>query len=225
MKKVICLFILLSFYTKNFAQTDDFSKPDYAAIEKNVANKKSPYFYKTLFDRYTLADSTMTIEEKRHLYYGYSFQDEYSPYASSDAEDELREILMKDEAEADDFNKIIILTDKIQQQYPFSLRIKEYRVYCFKELGHTEAASKEYAQAAIIIDAILSSGEGTSKENCFYVIKASNEYEIINLLGFEFGGKQSLIEHRYDHLTVLENPYGIEGFYFDVSRSLSSLKF
>lgn len=225
MKKYICALMLLLAFLKVHSQIDELIKPDYALIEKNVTDKNSPYFYKKLYNRYKAADSTMTIEDRRHLYYGYSFQDEYSPYGSSEAESELRELLTNEEAGIEDLKKIITLTDKIQKQYPFSLRVKEYRIYCFKELGQTEAAAKEYMQASVIIDAILSTGEGTSKENCFYIINTSNEYEIIDLLGFEFDGEQSLIEHRYDHLTVRENSYGIEGFYFDVSRCLDSLKF
>lgn len=225
MKKYICALLLLLAFIKAHSQTDEVTKPDYVLIEKNVTNKNSPYFYKKLFNRYTAADSTMTIEDKRHLYYGYSFQKEYSPYERSGAETELRELLTQDEAGTEDLEKIISLTDKIQKQFPFSLRVKEYRIYCFKELGQTEAAAKEYMQASYIIDAILSTGEGTSKESCFYIINTSNEYEIIDLLGFEFDGEQSLIEHRYDYLTVAENSYGIKGFYFDVSRCLDSLKF
>lgn len=225
MKKHITLLLLLIFCTYAYAQTHDFIAPDYTAIEKNVKDKKSPLYFDMLFERYNRADSTMTLKEKRHLYYGYSFQDEYSPYARTEEESKLRELLQKENADKKDLEKIIEYTDAILKQYPFSLRVMEYRIYSFQELGKTEEVEKEKIKANIIIDAMLSSGDGTKKETCFYVINTLNEYELLNLLGFDFGGSQSLIDDRYDYLTLAENPYLLEGFYFDVSRCLESLKF
>ena len=68
----------------------------------------------------------------------------------------------------------------------------------------------------------LSSGDGLTKETAYYVINTTDEYNLISILGFEFGGEQSLIEH-YDRLTLAENDYNIEAFYFDVSPCLNSL--
>ncbi len=225
MKKHFTLLLLLILCTCAYAQTQEFTAPDYTAIEKNVKNKKSTLYFDTLFERYTHADSTMTLEEKRHLYYGYSFQKEYAPYSRAEEQDKLRELLQKENADKKDLEKMIEYTDAILKKYPFSLRIKEYRIYSFRELGKTEEVEKENIQANIIIDAMLSSGDGTTKETCFYVINTLNEYELLNLLGFDFGGSQSLIDGGYDYLTLAENPYQLEGFYFDVSRCLESLKF
>lgn len=222
-KQILLLFLFLSGLT--YGQTPEFTAPDYELIEKNVNTEKSPLNFDALFERYAKADTTMTLQEKRHLYYGYSFQEEYSPYSNSPAEKKLRELLQKENADKSDLEKIITYTDTILAQYPFSLRMKEYRMYSFNELGKPLELEKEKAQASIIIDAILSTGDGTTEETCFYVITTENEYEIINLLGFSFGGSQSLIGGRYDYLTVAENPYELEGFYFDITRSLHSLKF
>ena len=224
MKRYATLFLLV-LCSCIYAQTPEFTAPDYDVIKKNVNNKKSPLYFDTLFDRYNRADSTMTLEEKRHLYYGYSFQDEYSPYGRADEETKLRELLQKEDADEKDLKKIIEYTDAIIKQYPFGIRVKEYRVYAFRELGKTAEAEKENIQANIIIDAMLSTGDGVAKETCFYVINTLNEYELISLLGFNFGGKQSLVEGQYDYLTLAENPYQLEGFFFDVSRCLNSLKF
>ena len=60
------------------------------------------------------------------------------------------------------------------------------------------------------------------KKEAFYVIYTSHEYDLLNILGFQFGGSQSLIEH-YDYLTLAENEAKIEGLYFDVSPCLNSM--
>ena len=74
----------------------------------------------------------------------------------------------------------------------------------------------------IVFDALISSGNGRDKENAFYVIYPSNEYALLEILGFKFGNSQSLIDH-YDYLEVAENELGIKGLYFDVTPCLNSL--
>lgn len=223
MKSFISVLFLL-FSATAFCQTEEFSKPDYKQIEKNTGDKKSPLYFDTLFDRYKKADSTMTIEEKRHLYYGYSFQKDYSPYSISDAQEELNEILRSEKTDKKTLEKLLKVSGKVLEDYPYGIRIKEYRVYAFKQLGKYKEARAEETQASIIIDAILSTGDGSTQENSFYVINTSNEYEILDILGFRFGGDQQLIEHKYDYLTLAENSYNIKGFYFDVTRLFESFK-
>jgi len=223
MKPLLTLLLFLVSYSA-FTQSADFKKPDYKAIEKNIKDKRSPYFFNTLFERYTRVDTTMTIEEKRHLYYGYSFTDAYSPYATSDTKKELNNLLNKKELTKAEKETILRLTAASLKQYPFSIRMKEYRMYFLKDLGFKEELVKESAQTDIIVEALLSSGDGRTKESSFYVINISNEYELINVLGFQFGGEQSLVDFSYDYLTLADNSYKIKGFYFEISRSMDSLK-
>lgn len=218
---LLILFISQSFHAQDF----EFAKPDFNLIEKNVKDKNSPYYFDKLYARYIVADSTMTLEERRHLYFGYSFQDEYAPYERSDAQEELNEVIQKEELTNEDYQNILSLTAKILKVYPFSIRIKEYRIFAHNELQQYDLAEKETIQANMILDAILSTGDGTTKEKSMYVINVTNEYEIIGILGFSFGGKQQLIEGLYDYLTLQENSYNIAGLYFEVSRCLNSLKF
>lgn len=216
------LFLLVT--TVSFSQTEEFSKPDYKQIEKNTGDKKSPLYFDTLFERYKKADSTMTIEEKRHLYYGYSFQKNYSPYGISESQEDLNALLQTQATDKKTFEKLIKVSDKVLKDFPFSIRIKEFRIYAFKQLGKYKESRAEEMQASIIIDAILSTGDGSTQENSFFVINTTNEYEILDILGFRFGGEQELIEHKYDYLTLAENSYDIKGFYFDVSRLFESFK-
>ena len=68
MKKLILVFFF--FLTSlSYSQDWNFEKPNYNKIEKNIKIKNSNLFYESLLDRFQNADSTMTLEEKRHLYY------------------------------------------------------------------------------------------------------------------------------------------------------------
>lgn len=223
MKPLFSLLLLL-FWAGAFCQTEEFIKPDYKQIEKNVGDKKSPLYFSSLYERYKKADSTMTIEEKRHLYYGHSFQKNYSPYSISDSQEELNEILRSQKTDKKTLEKLIKISNKVLEDFPFSIRIKEYRIYAFKELGKYKESRAEEIQASIIIDAILSTGDGETQEKSFFVIHTTNEYEILDILGFRFGGEQKLIEHQYDYLTLAENSYNLKGFYFDVTRLFESFK-
>lgn len=215
------LFILI--YTTASAQEYKFVKPDYKAIKKEVGDKKSPYFYEKLEQKFNTADTTMTLEEKRHLYYGFTNQERYSSFYTGAANDSLRSVLDKEVLETDDFKKIITYGTAVLNENPFDIRTLNIMSYAYEKQSNLVEAKNKSIQIGIIVEAIFSTGDGTSKENAFYVINVPHEYDVINLLGFEYGGKQSLIEGMYDYLTLADNPYGLKGFYFDMSPSFNKL--
>ncbi len=164
----------------------------------------------------------MTLKEKRHLYYGYIFDENYSPYSLSDYRDSLKVVLQKKELDSLDLNKMVEFSDKILSENPFNLSAINYQLYSLEQIGNKESFQKRLAQLRTIVDALMSSGNGKSKKEAFYVIYTSHEYDLLNILGFQFGGTQSLIEH-YDYLTLAKNEAKLKGLYFDVSPCLNSM--
>lgn len=223
MKKLLTLVLtILSFTT--FSQEIKFEKPNYNKIEKEIQKKSSSYYYEKLKEKFNASDSTMTLEEKRHLYYGFSFQKEYSSSYHNKANDSLINVLNKQNHLTDDFKKIITFGNQILSENPFDLRVLNYQLYAYEKMQEKDNYIKKLTQFSIIVDAILSSGDGTSKENAFYVINVSHEYDILNIIGFEFVGSQSLIAGQYDYLKVKENNFKIDGLYFDISPSIKSIE-
>lgn len=221
MKKIV--FIVLTLYSLQlYCQDWHFEKPNYKEIEKNIAEQNSSFYYPNLMERFIKADSTLTIKEKRHLYYGYSFQEDYSPYTRSDFADSLQIILELKKHDTLEFKKIMTLGDSILVKNPFELKTINYQLYALEKADNIEGYRKKIAQFNIIVDALLSSGNGTTKEESFYVIYTAHEYDLLNILGFTFGGSQSLMEH-YDYLELAEGETKIEGLYFDISPCLNSL--
>jgi len=215
---ILLLFPALVVYTQDW----EFEQPNYKKIKRKIKKKNSPFYHESLMDRYLIPDSTFTLEEKRHLYYGYVFNKQYSPYALSEFHDSLKVIIHKEKHNKIELDAIIRFTDSILIAYPFDLRAINYQIYAFEQSGRIQDFEKRILQFLTLVDAILSSGNGTCKEEAFYVINTTDEYVVLNILGFEFGGTQSLIDH-YDYLTVSENEAGIEGLYFDISPSLNTL--
>ena len=63
--------------------------PDNDQILKDVLNGMSPYYYPVLFMRYMEGDTTLTLEDYRHLYYGYAWQPEYEPFDKPQVKEDL----------------------------------------------------------------------------------------------------------------------------------------
>lgn len=217
------LFMLLC--TVLYAQDEPaYIQPDFKSIEQNIKDKNSSLYFPKLLDRFHKADSTMTLAERYHLYYGYSFTEEYQPYFSSENAKEIRELINTDNLSREQMERVIALSEDVLKGYPFNISMMGYRAYFFRALGKEKQAVNEEIRANLIIDTILSTGDGANKETCFYVISVGNEYELINALGLVYDGQQKLVDGRYDYLTIQENDYGLWGLYFDVSRVMATLK-
>lgn len=220
MKSILLLSIV--FYSlHSFSQNSKFEAPNYKKIEKSIQKNTTNLFYDSLMTRFQKADSTMTLEEKRHLYYGFSFQPEYTPYPSSDYDDSLSALLRKETLSDLEFQKILEFGDSILLKNPFNLKTFIYQLYALDHFEDTTAFNNKITQYRIIIDALLSSGNGKTKKNAYYVIYIGHEYELLSVLDLEFDGSQSLID-QCDYLTVKKNEQGIEGLYFDISPSLEA---
>lgn len=197
-------------------------KPDYGIIEKEINDSSSIYYYSQLMERFQKGDSTFTIEEKRHLYYGFVFQDNYSPYNRSQYTDSIRTIRQKQNLNNEDYYKLLDYSSKILKDDPFNTNIISTKLMAYEKLQNEKSFKTTLNQFKIVIDAILSSGNGATKEMAFYVIDVPHEYTVLNVLGFRYAGRQSLVEH-YDYLEVEENEYKIKGLYFDITPSLNFL--
>ena len=220
LKNVLILFVCSAFLGgASFGQ--NFEAPVYKKIEKAVKKKSSSLYYPNLMERFLAADSTLSLEERKHLYYGYTFQDDYSPYASSDYQDSLRTLFNSGELSEDDIRKTVAFSDSVLAQNPFDLRAINFKLNAFNRLKLQKEFDQSVIRMTMILDAIMYSGDGMTKETAFYVITVSHEYDVLSILELNSVG-QSLIEH-YDYLELAENNAGIEGLYFDITPCLSSM--
>jgi len=68
------------------------------------------------------------------------------------------------------------------------------------------------------VQVILASGDGMSETTAFHVLNVSHEYDILNILGYEFSGNQKLTEGKCDYLSLKDNNDQVHGLYFDVKQ-------
>lgn len=180
-------------------------------------------YYPNLLERYTRGDSTMTVEEKQHLYYGFLFHENYAPYRSSGFEDSLRQVLTREPLNEADFLAIVRFSDSVLARNPFSTRTLNYQAYAYRKLGRQDQWRKNVHKFRAILDAIINSGDGKSTETAFFVTSVEHEYSLIHALDFEFGGTQRLVDGQYDYMALKENDFNVEGLYFNVSASMDHL--
>jgi hypothetical protein len=219
--KTFVILILLSFFIPNtFSQKPEFKKPDYKGIKKIIEDKSSPFYYPELFKRFTESDTTLTSQDFRVLYYGYLFNNSYHVFGVSDYTDSLNSILKRDSLGTGDYKAIIKYEKLILAEAPFNLRDLNFLGFAYSHIGDTLDLHQIAFKLNMIIGTILSTGDGKTEATAWHVISISHEYDILGVLGFRFGGTQSLTKKGCDYLQVAENDNGIKGLYFDVNMLL-----
>jgi len=80
MPKQFILLLIFCFGFQLNAQDLGFKIPDYKAIEKEINDKNSKFFYPKLMERLVKNDTLLTHDEYSHLYLGYFFQPKYNAF-------------------------------------------------------------------------------------------------------------------------------------------------
>ncbi|MDL2231557.1 DUF4919 domain-containing protein [Porphyromonadaceae bacterium OttesenSCG-928-L07] len=204
-------------------EEDHFVKPDYAQIKSNIEDKQSNLHYAKLWDKYQNGDSTMTLEEKRHLYYGYVFNKNYSPYGSSSGNHEkINTILDKKNPTQKEWKKLVSLLNSALKEEPFHIRYLFYQRLAYISLDKEIEAEQNRHKIWCISDALNSTGHGLTKEGAVHVIAVPSEYDYLFLNNVSMKS-QALVKGGYDVLYLHPNEEGLEEMWFDVSQSLNHL--
>lgn len=210
------------FASNDIPWEDFFVKPDYEQIKQNIENPQSDFYYSKLWDKFQQGDSTMTLEEKRYLYYGYVFNKNYSPYLSIPNAEQVNNILNKEEPTINEWEELVSLLNASLKIQPFSCRYLYYQSVAYNALNKHVDADRNMKKIEYIIDALTSTGDGLSKETAIHVIAVSNEYDYLFMNNFSMN-RQALINGGYDVLYLNPNEAGLEEIWFDVNQSLNSL--
>jgi hypothetical protein len=222
MKKVILLSILIQSIFL-IAQDDmPFESPDYEAIEKAVNDSTSGLYFDDLYKRFKNSDTTMTLEEVRNLYYGFSYQDEYTAIIVSDELDSLNTIMEKPYHSNNDYLRVIEFANTHIEKYPFDVNVYSMLIHAYEVMQQIDKREEVISKIYMIVDAIMSTGDGMTEETPFHVIYVAHEYLIATVLDLEVTGN-ALIADNIDLLTIAENDKDITGLFFDMRRSMNYL--
>ena len=218
-RSILCLLFFLAYQFIHSQQPIPI-KPDYEKIKNAIENKNLSSHYPKLLERLKVRDTTLNSEDYRNLYYGYTFQKEYEPYAQINDED-LKKILQKENLVESDYKPFITLANKSLEDNPFDLRLMQMLAYVY-HLNKEEAMSQKTAYIINnIIETIISTGDGLTCESAFHVISTSDEYILLSVFEAESQG-QSLVG-SCDYLKFEKGKFKIDGLYFNVSKLFESM--
>ncbi len=200
--------------------------PDYKRIEKEINMKESEFYYPELLRRFQAADTTLSLEQIRHFYYGTATRSEYDPYKMAKI-DALREAFEKDTPSKEDWEKAANEIDKELETDPTNIRFHLYKHIIYSNLygQDSEKAAAAHNQVVMLLSAVTSTGDGSSKESAYHVINVSDEYGILEIFGFS-PTMQSLVEDKgqsYDVMELKENKYGLKSMYFNITVSMQAM--
>lgn len=219
MKRFHLLIVVFTALALNInAQEEFFKAPNYSQIESNVKAQTSSYYYPNLMKKYLEANSNMTLEEARHLYYGFVFHNNYEPVDTSSYNNKLAATLSKSSFTTRDYAEILEFSNALLLDDPFNLRALNAKLLVHAQQNDTDEYKKVAQQRSIVQNAIVSTGDGMSENSAFYVIKVAHEYDILPFLGYTYGGEDKIIRgKKVNYLTLGQNRFGVERVYFNIS--------
>jgi hypothetical protein len=207
--------LLLSAVTAPRLSAQEFAEPDYKEIRQATTNTKSPNYYPRLMRRYLKCDSTLSLQQYRYLYYGFTLQEDFVPYQlASQPLLACRKQILAQQNDAQVYERAIKLSEAALENNPFDLLAISTLAVSYLQRGDTTNFQLWNAKQNSLLDVILSSGDGDAPESAFHVINVEHEYEIINRLGLVIEA-DSLCNSSIEYLRVRENAEGERGFYFN----------
>lgn len=203
------------------AVAQEVEAPNYKEIRSTIQNAKGPNYYPTLMRRYLENDTTLTLEQYRNLYYGFSLQDDFVPYQAIRQDlYTMRSNLVSSRGSAHHCPEAIRVAQTALDDNPFDLLAISTMAFAYLQLKDSLKFQLWDAKQNGLLDAIVSSGDGETPETAFHVINLEHEYEVLNRLGLKIEA-DSLVNDRVEYLRVKENAEDIPGIFFNFSATRS----
>ncbi len=212
--KGIFLVLMFNFSLFVFSQVKT-SKPNYKKIRKEIKKKRSDFYYPVLVKKFSRG-LPMTLQEKRYLYYGFAFFGSYEPYKVTKYYPKINQIIASKNYSTESLSNLLNYINLELANKPFNLKLLKLKLFVFKRMRNTVEYNITKNKIKVIKDAILSSGNGKTKESAYAVIFISNEYDVLHFLNLK-PFTNNFVDKKLEYIKVKENPKGLKGLYFDVS--------
>lgn len=230
MKKIVFLIFLAISAAATVARMDAAStksdkkitveKPDMEAIKAAVTDAKSRYYYPTLMKKYLANDTIMGLQDYRHLYLGYMFQEDYNPYRHSEYSTKIEPLYYQEKHTRAELDTIIKYAERSLSDNPFDLRQLNFLIYALRSRGKLNTANIWQYRMNHILEAIVSTGTGLDTVNAWYVINPEHEYNIINFMS-GIADSQMFVQPYYDYVKIKPmSDKSPDGYYFNIKNLL-----
>ncbi len=217
MKRVAFLIAVALLAAAGKTQAQRISKVDFNVIDEAVKTSKSRYHYPKLFSRYKANDTTLSKVDYKYLYYGQPVMPGYQPYSRNPRKQELNHAL-----EQNNYARVITLGKEILAAKPFDINTVFGMVAGYTNLNDPQGKQWDY-KFRRLVDVILDSGDGLSRETAYVVTDPADEFIITGILGLEVV-KQTVVDNKYDLLQVAQpNEYNLKELYFNIEKPLGTI--
>jgi len=197
--------------------------PDLEQIRRDVNDPSSPFYYPKLMGRYQQNETVMNLNDYRHLYYGYLFQEDFNPYRHNEASTKNESLYYKNSHTRAELDSIISYAETALDDNPFDLSQMNFLIYALRARGKVNRANIWQYRLNHLIQAIISSGTGADAEHAWYVINPRHEYDIVNFQNAVVKG-QHYEEPYFDLIEVekkgAKGKVSTETYYFNIKNLL-----
>ncbi|UKB83371.1 DUF4919 domain-containing protein [Chryseobacterium sp. MEBOG06] len=188
------------------------------SIKINVQNENSNFYYEKLIYKFKFDPTTLSDEEVKNLYYGKNFSKYKTSFFDADYLD-----FTKNFGQGN-LKKAIIYGEKYIEKDPTNSEVLTYMVVAYRNKDKEAKNYYLYAlQSKTLVDCILKSGDGKTKETAIKVNSVGEEYLIASILGKNI--------RAFKRTSIMQKDGTIDGFskgnesiYFKVFESSEDFK-
>lgn len=188
------------------------------SIKQNVQNESSNLFYEKLIYKFKFDPTSLSDEEVKNLYYGKKFSKYKTSFFDTDYLDFTKNLSQGN------LKKAIVFGEKYIGKDPTNPEVLAYMEYAYSKKDKDAKNLVLYSlQAKVLINCILRSGDGKTKETAIKVNSVGEEYFIASILGKNI--------RNYQRSSILQKDGTIDGFtknddaiYFKVFEEFEGIK-
>jgi tetratricopeptide (TPR) repeat protein len=224
MKKLILLFLSSLLITTSLTAQEvkaELRIPEEEDILRQTLSTSSPYYYTNLMMKYRLGTEDMSDLEYYYLYYGYVYQENYRPFATNKALDEMFNIMSSLNPSNPTVGQLEALIEQgiaSMELDPFNPKVLNIMAYAYGALGDSQREVQYYNHLNGILRAIESSGTGLKEESPWHILMFSHAYDVVASKGYAYN-ESKIISRSVEYIPLMKKSHDkIKGYYFDYSR-------
>lgn len=208
------LFLSLALLLALQAPAQLISNIDFDEVKKQIETEGGDYYYPALMQKYRDLKAEILIDEAYFLYYGFVFQEGYSPYGIPDEMEALDKWMEKEK-----WSKALALGPALLKASPFHTENLAKLAYCARNAGNEEAQAFYRNRLLALLEVIAASGDGKEATSAFVVIQVADEYAMLSYFNLEF--REQALTGYCDRMSVkTPNDFGQGDVFFNVEKPL-----
>lgn len=188
------------------------------SVKLAVTDAAKDTYYPKLLDRFNHFDTTLTLDDYRLLYYGFVFQDEYHALFND------KEGVISELAGRKKYDKALEECNSVLEKMPVGLKANFYKGLLLNQIAESDSAKGYAIRYKMLLDAVLSSGDGLTCETGFRAISVSDEYNILRTYLSKSNPLHTTVYPCDKFKISKSDKFNARTIYFDISESFRNME-